>query len=782
MAFEADRVVVSLIADNSQFDSNVQSSAEIYDESMDNIVEAAGNAEKAHSRMTLSMNNNRIAMLELQHVVRGSTDQFAAGAPLTQIFAQHIASIGEAAALSGSALGKLGEFLSGGWGLVITASIGIIATLISRFHEEGDTVDSLVEKLQKHHDQTELNAQAEDIWSHSIDGVIESEKKLADQLDKSLTIQSVAQKQAVSSAQALVALRAVQLAKAEDEFPVGDKRLTKAQEAFHDAVRIMQDDILKLGEQEGQALSDLGARSQDWADMQTAILRRLQSIHPELTQSSGALNAAFDLMKKAVADAASANVPFDSVTRQVDALNQRLAESPSFINDYIANLRKMAAQLEATVATAKNAPKAIEDFKKAVFGAEGTGPNQLGSSAAGFGQFMPSTFESYFKQLYPAQAASMTNEQIDALRNNRQIAESVIDAATKDYVKVLQAAGQQITEAALYTVHLLGAPDARKFFAASPGTDTSSFLSAGVLAGNPFLRGTVGQASANIAQRIGGSNSAVSQGATALQEELNKALAEEEKQHEHVLDLISKEVDVSKDLTDETRKQGSVLVELPKDISAAATAEAQLREHVKRTADEMEAAKRVGEELVDDVLDPSNWDNWGDAAHRVIHDVIAELFTLAAINPLKNMLFGSNLPTLTGVLGSLFGGGQFDSQAFALTEASNATALGLPADFFSHHASGGSVRAGVPIIVGERGQELFVPSQSGTIVPNNQLAASPFAAQSMVSVLIEASPYFDGRVMDVTGPAIASASVRAAQGGSALARQDLARRQLHTLG
>jgi hypothetical protein len=36
-------------------------------------------------------------------------------------------------------------------------------------------------------------------------------------------------------------------------------------------------------------------------------------------------------------------------------------------------------------------------------------------------------------------------------------------------------------------------------------------------------------------------------------------------------------------------------------------------------------------------------------------------------------------------------------------------------------AIGGSVQAGQPYMVGERGQELFVPSQSGSIIPNNKL-------------------------------------------------------------
>lgn len=43
------------------------------------------------------------------------------------------------------------------------------------------------------------------------------------------------------------------------------------------------------------------------------------------------------------------------------------------------------------------------------------------------------------------------------------------------------------------------------------------------------------------------------------------------------------------------------------------------------------------------------------------------------------------------------------------------------ADNFGGKAVGGSVQAGQPYMVGERGQELFVPNQSGSIIPNDKL-------------------------------------------------------------
>jgi hypothetical protein len=51
----------------------------------------------------------------------------------------------------------------------------------------------------------------------------------------------------------------------------------------------------------------------------------------------------------------------------------------------------------------------------------------------------------------------------------------------------------------------------------------------------------------------------------------------------------------------------------------------------------------------------------------------------------------------------------------------------------------------------------------------------------MVEVRVISGEYFDARVHSVTGPVIAKASTRAAQGGSVLARQRLGKTALHRL-
>ena len=78
------------------------------------------------------------------------------------------------------------------------------------------------------------------------------------------------------------------------------------------------------------------------------------------------------------------------------------------------------------------------------------------------------------------------------------------------------------------------------------------------------------------------------------------------------------------------------------------------------------------------------------------------------------------------------------------------TSIGLP----GFKAIGGPVQAGKPYIVGERGPEMFVPSRSGSIVPNNNLgsgmvinvdargASDPAAVRQQVEMgIMQAAPY-----------------------------------------
>jgi lambda family phage tail tape measure protein len=88
--------------------------------------------------------------------------------------------------------------------------------------------------------------------------------------------------------------------------------------------------------------------------------------------------------------------------------------------------------------------------------------------------------------------------------------------------------------------------------------------------------------------------------------------------------------------------------------------------------------------------------NFKDFAKSVIQDLISIQLRASAMK-----MFG-------GLFGSLFSSGP---------QLLNAETTYIGPAF----ASGGSITGNSPSLVGERGPELFIPNQSGTIVPNNQL-------------------------------------------------------------
>ena len=70
------------------------------------------------------------------------------------------------------------------------------------------------------------------------------------------------------------------------------------------------------------------------------------------------------------------------------------------------------------------------------------------------------------------------------------------------------------------------------------------------------------------------------------------------------------------------------------------------------------------------------------------------------------------------LLGDIFGGGSSGGGGY---EGGITNLASFLPSFF---ADGGNPPVGVPSIVGERGPELFIPSTSGTIIPNNQLGSA----------------------------------------------------------
>ncbi len=143
------------------------------------------------------------------------------------------------------------------------------------------------------------------------------------------------------------------------------------------------------------------------------------------------------------------------------------------------------------------------------------------------------------------------------------------------------------------------------------------------------------------------------------------------------------------------------------------------RDNLPRTAEQLresiEAIKVNGlEALNDELLDTIlNAQSLGDAFHDISKQIIADLLKIAiqrsVIGPLADAFLGKAVGSSGG--------------AAAIFGALKATVTRPPG-----RASGGPVTRGMPYMVGEVGEELFVPDVSGRIIPNSALRASSIGA------------------------------------------------------
>lgn len=154
-------------------------SAAIKSGDFDAIKRSANELGQAYADLGRKTGNTRIAQMEMMHVVRAGSDQFAAGAQPLQIFAMQIGRVAEAAAFMGPALGKVGEIMSGVWGLAIIAGTVLIAKLIEHLMKEHDALAAANDKLHEQAEKTRIADEAQKMFDQTLDGVESTIRKLS---------------------------------------------------------------------------------------------------------------------------------------------------------------------------------------------------------------------------------------------------------------------------------------------------------------------------------------------------------------------------------------------------------------------------------------------------------------------------------------------------------------------------------------------------------------------------------------------------------------------------
>ncbi len=148
-----------------------------------------------------------------------------------------------------------------------------------------------------------------------------------------------------------------------------------------------------------------------------------------------------------------------------------------------------------------------------------------------------------------------------------------------------------------------------------------------------------------------------------------------------------------------------------------------MEDQLRKNAEYTQIVRDVGGRFIEDVLNPKNWDDWGEAGKRILESLLQDMMLLALVNPLKNAAFGTDLPTMSGLFSAFGSGGipGFGSLSFATG---------------THYFGGGAA------MVGERGPEMALFPRGTRIVPANDTAKMMGGAP--MSVHIDASIHAPG--------------------------------------
>lgn len=114
------------------------------------------------------------------------------------------------------------------------------------------------------------------------------------------------------------------------------------------------------------------------------------------------------------------------------------------------------------------------------------------------------------------------------------------------------------------------------------------------------------------------------------------------------------------------------------------------------------------------------WTTYVDQAARNMQDSLAQFLFDPFKDGLRGMLAGF-VDMLRQMVAQLMASKIFEYLGGAMGGSSNPYVAALGSFFGGGKALGGPVSAGTPYMVGERGPELFMPGQSGSIVPNHKL-------------------------------------------------------------
>jgi lambda family phage tail tape measure protein len=420
-----DRQISQLVL---QVDANVavaqrslQDLARVVNQSSGQMNDAIGSTVRRHAQLDQAFNQSRLAQMELTHVVTASVDAYAAGASPLRILTLEMGRVAQAASFMGGgagALGKVAGFMSGGWGIAVLLGVNVLAQLFAKMGQGTTTVADLVQKMREHAKEAANSKAADDAWANSIDGLIERNEKLTDDLKKrlraeeDLDAQSLrnAQRDKVAAEQALqqdktrlanlqaqlravaaapasgatagsgVGSQAAQLRDLERQIDEVKQDIVKDQQGIASAQSSIVQSTIATGEALGKATVESSAAVDLWAK---SIMEAVHNAETAMPNATATISGAVDQVKKAMEDAAGAGVPFRSTGLEADKLIQKLQQGKTGPLEFASAMKELAKQLEAVAQAAKDAKKNTGELSSFNLPVNGTITGHFGDQRPG---------------------------------------------------------------------------------------------------------------------------------------------------------------------------------------------------------------------------------------------------------------------------------------------------------------------------------------------------------------------------------------------------------------
>lgn len=162
-------------------------------------VQALG-AAAANGTVTAT-NAQRMGLQQLGFQLGDIATMYSLGAKPAQIFASQIGQVTQAIQLMAGGTSKFAAFLGGPWGIALSVGAIILAPLVAKLFEGNDALGDAIKKLREDARETEINRKAKEAFTRTIEGQIAAQRKLNDELDRSILTQRQLNQQTLRSAQ-----------------------------------------------------------------------------------------------------------------------------------------------------------------------------------------------------------------------------------------------------------------------------------------------------------------------------------------------------------------------------------------------------------------------------------------------------------------------------------------------------------------------------------------------------------------------------------------------------